>query len=538
MLPNRFAAVTAFAILAATASPKALAQSGARGAAPRPSLVVFITVDQMRADYFDRFDRQLTGGLKRLRTGGAFFINGYQDHAITETAPGHASTMSGRFPVHTGIMMNSQGVNGVPDGQVIGGRPGESASPARFKGTVLTDWMRAANPATRWLSVSRKDRGAILPLGKNKGNVYWYAPTGEFTSSSYYMDSLPPWVRAFNAQQMAQSYAGKSWTLLRPTGDYPEPDSVGIEALPGGADVAFPHPVPSNPAQAAAILANYPFMDELTMRFALAGVHEMQLGADPNRTDMLAVSFSTTDAVGHRFGPDSREMHDQILRLDRTLDLFLDSLIALRGQDRIVVALTGDHGMTPFPTLKSSIYPNGEAKRVTLDLPWRAFQQRLLDTGVDTAAVAFEEGLVIVVKPDAFNGGLKTAESFLADLGRDFMRVQGVARVDLMRDLAKADTVRDAIARRWLHMFAPTSNVRLIATLTPYSYWLPVTYATHGSPNDPDANVPVVFWGTGIVPGQYADVVRVVDMAPTLAALLGITPLEALDGRPLSKVLR
>ena len=206
-----------------------------------PSLVVMITVDQMRADYFNRFERQLSGGLKRLRTGGAFFINGFQDHAITETAPGHASTLSGRFPVHTGIVMNSQGVNGVPDGQVLGGRPNESASPSRFRGTTLTDWMRAANPATRWLSVSRKDRGAILPLGKNKGNVYWYATNGDFTSSTYYMDSLPEWVRTFNAQHLAQGYAGKAWQLLRPARDYPEPDSVGLEAISAGPEIGRAH---------------------------------------------------------------------------------------------------------------------------------------------------------------------------------------------------------------------------------------------------------------------------------------------------------
>lgn len=513
-----------------------------RGSAPgsattKPSLVVFITVDQMRADYFDRFGRQFTGGLKRLREGGAFFKNGFHDHGITETAPGHASTMSGRFPVHTGIVMNSQGVNGVPDGAVIGGRPTETASPARFKGTVLTDWMRAANPSTRWLSVSRKDRGAILPLGKNTGDVYWYYGSGDFTSSKYYMDTLPTWVKAFNAQKIPQSYAGKMWNLLRDPALYGEADSVGIEATTSGYDYTFPHAFPSEPARAAALMANYPMMDEITVRFALAGVRALQLGADPNRTDMLAVSLSSTDAVGHRFGPDSREIHDQILRLDQSIGMLLDSLEAIRGPSRLVVALTADHGVSPFPTLKSSIYANAEAKRVSLDLPWRAFVQRLADTGVDTSSVAIDEGIVAVLKPEAF-GGMARAEAMLGDLAKDFGRVQGVQRVDFMKDLARADTVRDTVARRWLHMFAPNSNVRLIATLTPFSYWLPVTYATHGSPHDADANVPVLFWGAGVTPGQFDDVVRVVDMAPTLAAILGVKPTEMLDGRVLTKVVR
>lgn len=494
-----------------------------------PQLLVFITVDQMRADYFERFGAEFTGGLRLLREHGAFFPHAFQDHAITETAPGHAATLSGRFPVHTGIATNAQGVNGVPDAQVINGHLGESASPYRFRGTTLIDWLRAADSTTRWLSVSRKDRGAILPVGKSRGNVYWYHPSGVFTTSRYYADSLPKWVQMFNAEVPAASYAGKSWTLLRDASAYPEPDSVGIEANAVGADFAFPHVVPENPDEANAVLANFPFMDELTLRFALRGVNELQLGAARNRTDVLAISLSTTDAVGHRWGPDSRELHDQILRLDQYLGGFLDSLIALRGAEHVLVVLTADHGVTPFPTLKSAIYPNSGAKRVTLDRPWLAFKQRLLSRGIDTAAVAIEEGMVVVTNPAAF--GRAGADALLRDLARDLMRVQGVQRVDLMTDLARADTASDTIARRWLHMFSPQSNVRLVATLEAYSSWLPVTYATHGSPSDADANVPIVFFGPGIAAGTYQDTVRVVDIAPTLAAILDVRPLEPVDGR-------
>lgn len=531
-----FATTLAFATVVAVVASAHRSDAAQRAA--RPSLVVFITVDQMRADYFNRFGAELTGGLKRLRSTGAFFINGFQDHAITETAPGHASTMSGRFPVHTGIAMNSQGVNGVPNAQVLGGRPGESASPARFRGTTLTDWLRAADSRTRWLSVSRKDRGAILPIGRSKGDVYWYYPSGEFTTSRYYADSLPSWVQAFNAMRLPQSYAGARWDLLEDAKAYPEPDSVGLEESAAGADITFPHALPADSATAAAVLANYPAMDELTLRFALRGLHSLDLGTDANRTDLLAVSLSTTDAVGHRFGPDSREMHDQILRLDRSLGAFLDSVEAIVGAGRVLVALTGDHGMTPLPTLKSTIYPNGNAKRVSLEHPWNAFLQRLHGLGIDTTAVAFEDGMVAVMKPEAFAAARITPDALLGDLVRDFMRVQGVQRADLMTALASSDTVKDAIARRWLHMYSPQSNVRLIATLTPYSYWLSATYPTHGSPHDSDANVPVLFWGPGVTAGQFADTVRVVDMAPTLAAILGVKPLEPLDGHVLTRVVR
>jgi hypothetical protein len=499
--------------------------------------VVFVTVDQMRADYFQRFDKQLTGGLRRLYDSGAVFLDGYQDHGITETAPGHASTMSGRFPVHTGIVMNSQGVNGVPAAALINALPNEpGASPIRFRGTTLTDWIRAVEPQMRLLSVSRKDRGAILPIGKSTGDVYWWSANGTFTTSQYYAQSLPEWVQRFNARKIAQSYAGQSWQLLLPASEYPEPDSVPVES--GGIDFVFPHPVPSDSAAAARSALRFPWMDEMTLAFALEGLGELRLGTAPNRTDMLAISLSTTDAIGHQFGPDSREIHDQILRLDRALGVFFDSLFKLRDRQRVVVALTGDHGMAPFPTLKSSIYPNHDAKVVSLVVPWLAFLTRLAAAGVDRSAVDMDEAAVVVTNPDAFVKAGVNADSAIASFGADAQRVDGVLRADLMTALAKADTVHDAIARRWLHMFRPDGAVRLIVTLTPYSYWSGISAATHGSPHDYDAHVPVVFYGARVNAGKYGGFVRVVDMAPTLAEIVGVKPLEPIDGHVLRQAIR
>ena len=530
MFRRMLAAASASAVLSALlVSPVAAQQEAAR-----PTLVVFITVDQMRADYFERFKTQLSGGLKRLYDGGAFFTQGFQDHGITETAPGHASTMSGRFPVHTGIVMNSQGVN-TREAPLINA-PELGASPFRFQGTTLTDWMRAADPAMRFLSVSRKDRGAILPIGRSKGDVYWWSANGTFTTSTYYTDALPNWVNAFNGRKLAQGYAGKTWDLLLPKSAYPEPDSVSVESL--GIDYAFPHEMANDPDFATKNLAGFPWMDDVTLAFALEGVKQKELGASANRTDLLAVSLSTTDAIGHRFGPDSRELHDHILRLDRALGVFLDSLFKMRDERRIIVALTGDHGMTPFPTLKSTLYPNQGAKRVSLDFPLHALRERLADAGVDTLALQFDDGVMVVAKPEAFQKVKMNADSVLADFAKDIMRVQGVARADLITELAKADTVTDTIARRWLHQFPVNGSARLLITLTQYSYWIGTTYATHGSPWDNDANVPILFWGSGVKPGVFTEFVRVVDMAPTLAELLQVKPLEKLDGVPLRQVIR
>lgn len=523
---------------APASAPASAVQSLA--ANPRPTLIVFITVDQMRSDYFQRFDKQLTGGLRFLFDSSAFFLDAYQDHAITETAPGHSVTMSGRFPVHTGITMNSQGVNGVPDATIIGGSPltDPTAAPVRFRGTTLTDWLRAANPATRFLSVSRKDRGAILPIGRSTGDVYWWtASNGTFSTSRYYRDTLPSWVQRFNARKLGQRHAGKAWTLLLPDSAYPEPDSVPAENR--GTNYMFPHPVSADSLEAAQSAGAYPWMDEITLQFALDGLNQLGLGTSPARTDLLAISLSTTDAIGHAYGPDSRELHDQILRLDRSLGAFLDSLFVLRDRRRIVIALTGDHGMSPMPTVRSRLYANHEAKIVSIAPEWRAFRMRLVAAGVDSTAVALEDGSVVVVrKPEAFERANVHADSAIETFARDVRRVDGVLRADLISDLARDDTTKDAIARRWLHMFAPGGEVRMVITLTPYSYWAPASYATHGSPHNSDAHVPVLFYGDGVRAGRYTGFVRVVDMAPTLAAIAGVKPLERLDGHVLMRAIK
>jgi predicted AlkP superfamily pyrophosphatase or phosphodiesterase len=496
----------------------------------------------MRADYFPRFAQQLTGGLGRLYRGGAVFTNGFQDHAITETAPGHSATMSGRFPVHTGISANSAGVNDTTVTLIEAA--GLGASPFRFQGTTLTDWLIAKDSRTRVLSVSRKDRAAILPIGRSKQPVFWYAPNGTFTTSTYYGSTLPDWVRAFNAQRLAQGYAGEAWRLLLPDSAYSEPDSVSIES--GGTGFVFPHVESTSPDTAARQLAEFPWMDELTLKFALAGVNALGLGAGP-QTDVLAISLSTTDAIGHRYGPDSRELHDQILRVDRALGIFLDSLFRMRGPDNVVIALTADHGLTPFPEVHAHD-PNVGAVRVNPRPFLQHLSNSLADAGVDGMGLntfgaytgngfTFDPG-VFTIDVAALTKAHINIDSLLQATRAGFLKVPGVARVDRISELSRRDTVDDRIARRWLHMFADDSKAALVVTLAPYNYWLSGPSAQHGSPNDSDARVPIIFYGSGVKPGRYDEFARVVDMAPTLAAIVRVTPLERLDGHVLRNATR
>jgi predicted AlkP superfamily pyrophosphatase or phosphodiesterase len=498
-------------------------------ASSRPDLVVFITVDQMRPDYFTRFLPQLTGGLGRLYRGGAVFTNAFQDHAITETAPGHSETMSGRFPVHNGIAMNSAGVNDTTVSLV--NAPGPGASPARFRGTTLTDWIRAADPESRSLSVSRKDRGAILPIGKSRSSVYWYATNGTFTTSTYYATSLPAWLNAYNATRRPASFTGTTWNPLLPVAAYAEPDSVPVEN--GGKDFTFPHVVPADTARALAALSSYPVMDQLILEVALAGVRSMRLGAGPH-TDVLAVSLSTTDYIGHTYGPDSREQHDQILRLDRALGAFMDSLHAIRRDRRIVFALTADHAAAPYPTQHAH---DANAGAVYVDIGPRVAQVResLQALGVQKNAFVFSDGVLAIDRARLADAHVN-ADSLVLAFRDTILKVPGVQRADRIRDLVHADTVHDDIARRWLHMFDSDSVYALVVTLTPYSYWgRPGGSAQHGSPHDYDAHVPMIFYGAPFRPGKYADRVRVVDMAPTLARVIGVRPLEQIDGRVLTE---
>ena len=508
-----------------------------------PKLVVFITVDAMRPDYLTRFAPQLTGGLGRLYNGGAVFTNGFQDHAITETAPGHSVIMSGRYPVHTGISANTAGVNDTTVSLVDA--TGLGASPFRFRGTTLTDWLMAKDPRTRILSVSRKDRAAILPIGRSKQPVFWYASNGIFTTSTYYGSSLPEWVRAFNARKLPSSYAGKVWQPLLPDSAYSEPDSVPIES--NGINFTFPHLEASSPDTAARLLPDFPLMDELTLDFAMTGVNALKLGAGP-QTDLLSVSLSTTDAIGHRYGPDSREVHDQILRLDRALGVFLDSLYRIRNPSDIVVALTADHGLTPFPEVHAHD-PNKGAIRVNPGPLLQQLSNSLSAAGVQGYGFNFIAGVytgngfdfdsgVLELDHAALNRARINRDSLVRAVRAAFLKVPGVARADRISELAKGDTLNDRIARRWLHMFSDEEKAALVVTLAPFNYWLSGWIAQHGSPNDIDARVPIIFYGSGVKPGRYDEFAGVVDMAPTLAAIVHVTPQEKVDGHVLKHAVR
>lgn len=492
-----------------------------------PPLVVVITADQLIPSYLERFRAQFTGGLARLLDEGAWFTQAYHDHGITETAPGHASVLSGRYPYSTNIVRNDEGV---PDTSVrLVGTRGPGASPHRFRGTALIDWVRTRWPDARVVSVSRKDRSAILPVGSTREDawVYWFA-SGRFTTSTYYADTLPAWLTAFNDGLAAAKTPGRWWTLQREPAAYAERDSVPWENR--GRDFTFPYEFSHD-----SLLIRMPWMDSLLLALALESRRALALG-ERRVPDILAVGLSTLDNIGHEFGPDSREVHDHVLWLDHYLGQFLDSLDARFGRGRVLVALTSDHGITARP--ENSWQRSHHALFVPVETVTRALQDTLaLRLGPGRYVLWRDVGMVALDRPALEAAGAR-ADSVIDLLAARLRALPGVAQVDTRRTLVGADTVRNAPARRWQRMLGPETRGEVFITLAPLHYMGRPRNFQHGQASDTDAHVPIVIMGPGVRRGVYSRRAAVVDLGPTLAALLGVQPTERVDGRVLREAIR
>lgn len=529
---RRFGAAATLAVAASSALASAPLAAQAAADAPPPQLVVLITVDQLRPDYLERWASEFTGGLARFWTQGAVFTNAMHDHATTETAPGHATLGSGRFPRHTGIVRNEAGV-GDPQAPLLAGARGGGASPWRFRGSALIDWMRSRDQWARGLSVSRKDRGAILPMGRAQQSAFWYSTDGRFVTSRYYGDTLPTWVNAFNARDFIGALEGASWSLLRDARHYPEVDAIPREN--SGNDFVFPHPLPEARARRASTLTEYPVMDSLTVQLALAGVEAMELGGRTS-TDFLGVSLSTTDAIGHRYGPQSRELHDQVLRVDRYLGQLIDSLYAMRDSTRILFALSADHGVAPYPEL---YFMGADSARGRVDVrpTFARARSALAERGLEGDVLEFESGIVVLDTMRLRAKGVP-ADSVIRALRTEFRALPGVMRVDDVAELSALAARGDVYAHRWHNAIPDDFNAVLTITLEPYHYWFATSYATHGMPHEYDMRVPIVFLGPAFKAGKYGAPARTVDLAPTLAHVLGVVPIEPVDGTVLTEALQ
>lgn len=486
-------------------------------------LVLSLTVDQLRGDYLDKFSRDFTGGFARLLREGVYYPNGRQDHAVTETAPGHSTIMSGRSPASTGILANDIGV-GDANYPLLGSTAG-GASPWRFRGTTLVDWMRVRDSATRILSVSRKDRAAILPVGRQVAPIYWYSQ-GKWTTSKYYADTLPTWLKSWNARDPIKALAGTSWVLGRDPSAYPEPDDRPFEF--GGKNMSFPHTIPADWTMASGEIENISIMDSLILDVAITGAQALGLG-QRNGTDFLSISLSTLDAVGHRYGPGSREVHDHMLNLDRWLGQFLDSLGRSVPLDQVVISLTADHGTTEYPEA-------GRGGRASISAPLGALSRAMLQRyGIKLGAMS-PSGFVTANVADLRARGVNV-DSISRALATTIRAMPGVLRVFTPRELAAAPR-GDAEAMRWRREIPADAQWLVAVSLIPDWVWgTGKTSTTHGSTSTNDMWVPILVRVPGVPAARVSTIARTIDLAPTLAAVLGVRPTETVEGRPLPAAL-
>ncbi|MCZ6727467.1 MAG: alkaline phosphatase family protein, partial [Acidobacteria bacterium] len=364
---GRVALPSALAVLPALAALLALACQRPAEPPPEgtPRLVVLIVVDQMRADYLDRFDRFWQGGLRYLLDNAVRFTDAHHDHAITATAPGHASLATGCFPSRHGVFTNYW-IDRESGEEVYSAADDDwEITPERLECATLGDWLKKRYPASRVFAVSAKDRSAVLMAGRKADGAFFYddsydgwesASHGGWESAEYYYKEEPEWVGEFNDRRLLDRHFGEPWEPL--AASLEDLEAVGVSAFDMGPlapdlPIAFGGLAPA-PGESfyAAIFAS-PYLDEHLARFAEHLIGAEALGGD-EVPDLLALGFSAVDAVGHAYGPDSPQLLDTLRRLDVTLGELFEFLDRRVGLDNVVIALSSDHGAVPVPEVRQA----------------------------------------------------------------------------------------------------------------------------------------------------------------------------------------
>jgi predicted AlkP superfamily pyrophosphatase or phosphodiesterase len=523
-------------------APDAAAQAAPR---PRPRLVVAIAVDQLRADYIERFRPYFgAGGFNLFLQRGASFAQARYAHATTSTCPGHAVILTGSYGEVNGIIANEwydtragRPTYCAEDAAVtlIGSR-GPGVSPRKLFGATVGDVLKTATAGlSRVVTVSVKDRSAIMLGGQLADAAYWIVDT-LFVTSTYYRPDLPAWVREFNASRAISQYFGRTWERLLPATAYQMmgPDDEPAERDVAGMGRTFPHRMAGIDA-----VHSSPFLNDVVADFAMRAVDAEGLGGD-TVPDLLGLSFSATDGVGHTYGPESHEVMDATVRLDRTLQRLFSFLDRTIGLGNVDVVLTADHGVAPMPEVLARIRPGSTARRL---------DPAIIDSAVRKALSARygqvdAPGWVVYHVPPqiylnraalaALNIPVEDAERVAQAAVRS---VPGVHEVLTGSELTR---LRAAGAESGpVRSFHPARSGNLYYMLEPY--WLPdasASGAEHGSGWRYDQEVPLLWFGRGILPGVHQDPADVADIAPTLSALLGLLSPGGSQGRVLSEMLR
>lgn len=546
--------LTVVAVAAALVAPSLVQAAQPQPKAKPPKLVVFMAIDGLPQRQVLAYQDQLApDGFNRFLQRGSWFANAHYGHAFTVTAAGHATMLTGAYPHRTGIIGNEwrdaqtgarEYCTGDTTATYIGHAtdPLDGTSPKNLKVETVGDALRRANPQSKVIAISGKDRGAILPAGKT-GTAYMYmGSTGQFASTTFYMQQHPAWVTAFNAAKPADRYFRSEWTALLPESAYARSvadNQPWYGAAGGGLPMRYSAPDDAEPGpNFYGGLLRGPFGDALTLDFARAALAGEQLGQD-SAPDILSISLSGHDYVNHAFSAESRLSHDHVLQLDRLLQSFWKDLDAKVGKDQYVVVLTADHGFMPAVEHSAS---QGQASGKV--------------DGAQTL-VRINEGLEKQFGPGKWvigNSGaaLLLDKQLLASKGQDPRAVADAARTlllaepgfamaytraELLGGSRAADPLFEQMRKAW-HADV-SGDVQFV--LKPYWMFAGRAVATHGSPYTYDTHVPILTYGPAwIGKGRIDTRVEVIDIAPTLAALLGIAPPATSEGKrlPIAKPLR
>ncbi len=505
----------------------------------RPPLVVGITVDQMRADYLYRFWNDFgEGGFKRIVEGGFYCADHHFGYAPTYTGPGHASIFTGTTPAYHGIIANdwydrasAGSVYCASDTSVraVGAAsPDEPAgfmSPHRLQVTTLGDELKLATGGqAKVFGMSMKDRGAILPAGHSADGAFWFhgKDEGAFISSTYYYDELPDWAARFNRKSPVDDYMKDGWKRLLNEDAYDEsqPDNNPYESpFRGTTRATFPYDFRdlAEANRGYDLLKGSPAGNALLVDFALAAIEGEGLGTDAI-TDLLAISFSSPDYVGHQFGVHAQETQDVYLRLDRELARLFAALDAQVGEGNWTCWLTADHAGATVPSL-------GQSVGMPVDY-WKP--GNMTDAAEAACAAAYGEGpWILQYSNDQFfldreriaAAGLDV-EEVAARVRRVAMEDPDVYRAVTRWDLAQIASTEDPVLShlQWGHH--PTASGEVI--VVPKPGWINYgrSGTTHGSPYAYDTHVPCIFYGWGVKPGATYERTHIRDIAPTVSALI------------------
>lgn len=557
LLSPRAAAVLRFAWLLPLLGLVCL---GFAGVGPRPAtagpvkLAVVVVFDQMRGDYPIRWQELFDGGgFRRLGRNGAWFQNCHYPYASTVTAAGHASVHTGCSPRTHGIIGNEwfdrasgaevtavsspryTRVPPVPGGDA---KRNASAGPDRLLAPTLADALKAATGGrARVVSLSLKDRAAILPGGRRPDACYWFdTPAGEFVTSSCYRDMPHAWVRAFNDAHPADRWRGDTWDRLRPDLDYVHwsgPDDQPGEGKGSLQRRTFPHPM-AHALEPKALyyqaVCNSPFGNDLLLELAERAIDAEELGRhhDP---DLLCLSFSSNDLIGHTWGPDSQEVLDVTLRSDRVVRALLDHLDRTVGEGRYLLVVTSDHGICPLPEVAQG--RGHDAGRIAV-VPLRQKTEEFLDAtfGTNPGQARWLENAPdsnyfpgVYLKTDVLaQRGLRSADVEAALAGW-LVTQPGIQATYTRTQLLQGVPADDAVGQMVRRSYYPARSGDVVIVTKPYYFVSTyLTGTTHGTPHQYDTWSPFFVYGPGIRPGVRQDLVSPLATAAILAHGLGITP--------------